>query len=199
MDARRAAPGAGAMVGESKRGKVAAVRSIRRLLGLDEQVRAEVRDAETVRRIADELDALPRERARYVAAFAYVLARLAHADLEISQAELRTMERLVQEAAELPPAHAALVVQIARSQALEFGGTEHYLVTRQFRDLSTREQRLALLECLFGVASADDHITSAESDEITRIASELGLTRQDVLAMRAAYRQHLAVLKELPS
>ena len=40
-------------------------------------------DTETVRAIVRELEALPPERARYVAAFAFILARVAHADLEI--------------------------------------------------------------------------------------------------------------------
>ena len=40
-------------------------------------------DTESIRRIVAELDALPLEQRRFVAGFAYVLARAAHADLEI--------------------------------------------------------------------------------------------------------------------
>ena len=40
-------------------------------------------DIESIRRIAGELDALPADERRYIAGFAYVLARAAHADLEI--------------------------------------------------------------------------------------------------------------------
>jgi hypothetical protein len=43
--------------------------------------RAAAGDTDTVRRIVGELEALPPEDARYVAAFAFILARVAHADL----------------------------------------------------------------------------------------------------------------------
>ncbi|HEX8025512.1 MAG TPA: hypothetical protein VF484_04830, partial [Candidatus Limnocylindrales bacterium] len=47
--------------------------------GVDERA-----DTETVRRIVDEIASLEPERARYLAAFAYILTRAAAADLDIS-------------------------------------------------------------------------------------------------------------------
>ena len=41
-------------------------------------------DTATVRRIVAQLEALPPEKSRFLAGFAYVLSRAAHADLEIS-------------------------------------------------------------------------------------------------------------------
>ena len=46
---------------------------------------------ESVRRIAAELERLPPDRARHLAAFAYVLARVAQADLEVDAAEKAEM------------------------------------------------------------------------------------------------------------
>ena len=77
--------------------------------------RSERQETRTVRRIADQLDRLPPEQAKYLASFAYVLARVAHADLEIDDAELTEMERIVRTLAHLSEAEAALVVQIAKS------------------------------------------------------------------------------------
>src|SRR5436190_17255568 len=94
------------------------------------------RDTDTVRRIARELEAMPVERARFLAAFAYILTRAAAADLSISADESRAIEQLVGEHGALPEPQAILVAQIARNQALLYGGTEDYLVTRQFRELS---------------------------------------------------------------
>ena len=37
-------------------------------------------DTDTVRKIVGQLEAMPRESARFVAAFAYILGRVAHAD-----------------------------------------------------------------------------------------------------------------------
>lgn len=174
------------------------MRSLRRLLGIGSDVAGEVRDTETVRRIAAELDALPVAEARYLAAFAYVLARVARADLEISPEETEQMTRLVREWSTLGEAQALLVVQLAKTQAVALGGTENYLVTRQFKELSDRAQRVDLLRCMFAVAAADRNISSIENAEITAIAIELDFTDAEIASIRAGYREQLAVLKDRP-
>jgi len=174
------------------------MRSLRRLLGLDEERASDARDTATVRRIARQLDALPPDEARFLAAFAYVLARVARADLEISEAESAEMSRVLREHSTLSEAQALLVVQMAKTQAAALGGTENYLVTRQFRELSDRAQRVDLLRCLFAVAAADDSISNVEDGEITAIGLELGFAREEIAAVRAGWRDRLAVLKEAP-
>ena len=169
--------------------------SLLRFLGLTEDRPERSRDTETVRRIAGELARLEPQKAKHLAAFAYVLARLAHADLEIDGAETAEMERIVKGLAHLAEAEAALVVQIAQSQARLLGGTENYIVTRQFRDLSTREERAELLQCLYAVAAADGTISTDESAEIVAIAEELGFTRAEANSLRSAYRDKLAELR----
>jgi uncharacterized tellurite resistance protein B-like protein len=154
-------------------------------------------DTQTVRRIVGQLEALPLDRARFLAAFAYILTRAANADLDISDVESRAIERLVAEHGGLPEAQAILVAQMARSQALLYGGTEDYLVTRQFRDLSTPEDRLALLRCCYLVGAADDTISVAESDTLQEIAKELDVERADVIALRTEFAPKLAAIQAL--
>jgi uncharacterized tellurite resistance protein B-like protein len=105
------------------------------------------------------------------------------------------MERLVAERGSLPAAQAALVVQIARAQTQRHRGTEDFIVTRTFAGIATREQKLALLDCLFAVSSSDRSIRTIEDNEIRRIASELNLEHQDFIRARAAHTHHLEVLK----
>jgi uncharacterized tellurite resistance protein B-like protein len=154
------------------------------------------KDTDTVRKIVNALDTLEPERARYVAAFAYVLSRVARADLNISESETRKMEQLVTGLSGLPEELAILVVQIAKSQATLFGGTENFLVTEEFNKLSTGEQKLSLLNCLFAVAAADESISSVEEREIRLITSELQLTHADFINARLAYLQYLSLLKD---
>ena len=157
------------------------------------------RETETVRRIAARLERLAPERARHLAAFAYVLARVANSDLRITETETDRMLALVREHAGLSEEEAALAVEIAKSQARLLGGTENYVVTREFRDISTREERVRLLECLFAVAAADGKIDSAESTEIAKIAEELGFLREEINALRAPWRDKLSELQGLPT
>jgi len=156
-------------------------------------------DTETVRRIVSQLESLEPQRARHLAAFAYVMGRVAHADLDISEAETWKMEQIVRELGHLPEEQAVLVVQIAKSQNRLFGGTEGYLVTREFRRIATSEQRAELLDCLFAVSAADESISATEENQVRQIASELGFTHEQYLAVRSAYSHKRAVLRRPPS
>jgi len=157
----------------------------------------DARDTETVRRIAGQLEALPVDRARFLAAFAYILTRAAAADLDISHAELRAIERLVAEHGGLPESQAVLVAQIAHHQSLLYSGTEDYLVTRQFRELASMEDRLALLRCCYIVGAADDTISAQESDTLQQIAKELDLDRDAVNTIRNEFAHKLAAIQRM--
>lgn len=150
---------------------------------------------ETVRKIVEALDRLEPSRARYVAAFAYLLSRVAYADQNISPEETHRMERIVMERGSLPEEQAILVVQMAKTQSLLFSGTENFLVGREFGALASREQKLALLHCLYSVCSADKSISTVEDNEINKISRELQLSHPEFIAVRMDYRDHLAVLQ----
>jgi len=152
-------------------------------------------ETDTVRKIVQKLDSLPEDQARYIAAFAYLLSRVARTDLHVSPEETAAMERIVVTQSGLPEELAPLVVQIAKSQNLLFGATEDWLVTREFEHMSTREQKLAALDCLFAVAAADNNITSEEDHVVKQISEELKLYHSDYIAARLRFKEHLAVLK----
>ena len=157
------------------------------LLGRDE--------TETVRKIVRQLDNLEPHRARFIAAFAYILSRVARADMNISDAETEEMEHQVIRLSGLPEEQAVLVVQIAKTQATLFGGTENFLVTQEFKEMANLEQRLALLDCLFAVAAADKLISAIEEREIRLINDELQLTHDQFISARLKFLKFLAVLK----
>jgi uncharacterized tellurite resistance protein B-like protein len=170
---------------------------LKRLLERPDEVTPQS-EVEAVRRIARELEAMEPERARYVAAFAYLLSRVANADLSVSEEETLKMERIVQALGHMPPDQAALVVEIAKGQNRLFGGTENFLVTRELREMATREQCLELLDCLFAVSAADESISGAEETQIRQIASELGFTHAELVQARSAYNDKREILKGLP-
>ena len=58
---------------------------------------ADTNETETVRKIVNQLEALPVDQRRFVAGFAYVLGRAAHADLEFSDVEIAAIEKTVAE------------------------------------------------------------------------------------------------------
>jgi uncharacterized tellurite resistance protein B-like protein len=154
-------------------------------------------ETETVRRIVGQLEALPLDRARWLAAFAYILTRAAAADLDISDVEMGVIERLVIEHGGLSEAQAVLVAEMARHQSLLDAATEDYVVTRQFRELSTPDERIALLRCCYLVGAADDTITGDESDTLQEIAKELDVEPDAVKTIRREFEPKLAAMQRL--
>ena len=155
-----------------------------------------VGDTDSVKVLATQLDALPPARARYVAAFAYVLGRAAHATGSMSDAERAEMTRLAT-AAGLDTAQGPLIVEMAGSLSGEFGATEDFLVAREFKAISTMEERELLLRCCFLVMAADDEIDATESWLANRLAEELDVERPDLNAIRAEFHEQLSGVKEV--
>ena len=168
--------------------------SLLRWLGLEGTGAA--RPVDSVGEIEKVLASLEPARARYLACFAYILIRVARADHHITETEVRLMERIVTERGGLPPEQASLVVRIAASEGLRHGGTEDFIVSREFAGLADRDQKLALLECLFAVSAADESIGTVEDNAIRQIASELRLEHSDFITARSAHVRHLNVLKK---
>jgi hypothetical protein len=63
------------------------------LLGLQRRNTGRPVDAETIRSIARQLDAMDPEEARFLTAFAFILNRVARADSQISDEETHEMEQ----------------------------------------------------------------------------------------------------------
>ncbi len=154
-------------------------------------------DTATVRRIVSQLEAMPPDRARYLAAASYVLARVANSDLVISPEETAFMERTLVEESAIGEAEAVLVVEAAKQQARLFGSTEDYLVTREFRQISGPDQRLRLLRACFLAAAADNSISSAESATLNQIASELDVDAAALSALRSEFGDRLSVVQAM--
>ena len=162
--------------------------AIRAWLGLD---RPETPDIAPLRETLDALDHLDPVRARYLAGFAYLLGRVAHADQHVAPEETEAMEALVMDQGGLSHEQAMLVVQLAKTSNLLFGGTANFLVARDFSASATYEQKLALMRCLFAVSATDASISMAEEGEIHRIARELRIEQADLTALRVAHEKHL--------
>jgi uncharacterized tellurite resistance protein B-like protein len=158
---------------------------------------AAIGETATIRRIVARLEALPPDEARYLAGFAYVMSRAAQADLHISDEETRVMERAVIELGGLDEAQAVLVVQMAKLQARVHGGTEDFLVTREFAKLASEEQKLAVLRCCFLVGAADASISSDEASVVNQIARELDVERSKLNAVREEFVERFALIQQM--
>lgn len=145
--------------------------------------------------IETRLTGLGEARARHLAAFAVVLARSARADLDVSPEETRRMCEIIEKIGGLDEERASLVVELASSGAL--GGADEYLASRQLRQTTEIDERRRIIDALFAVAAADDSISLAEEEEIREVSSELGLSHEDYVDARSAWRDKREVLRGL--
>jgi uncharacterized tellurite resistance protein B-like protein len=158
---------------------------------------ASAADTESVRLIAKQLSGMPPAKARYLAAFAYLLGRAANANLAVSEAELLEMQQLVEEVGGLEGDTAHLVVVLAGAQSGQFGATEDFLVTREFKAISTMEEREKLIRCCFLVMAADDEIDETESWLANRLAEELDIERPDLNHIRDEFHDQLSSVRDI--
>jgi len=68
-------------------------------------------------------------------------------------------------------------------------------VTREFRSISTAEQRRALVRCCFAVAAADGTIGADEASVVNEIARELDLELNEVNALRDEFHEQLSAVQ----
>jgi tellurite resistance protein len=151
----------------------------------------------TVRRIVARLERMPAEQARLVASAAYTLARAAHADLQISDDETAVMERELQAHGAIDEPTAVLVTEMAKLQARTVGGTEDYVVTREFAALASEQQRIDVLRACFAVGAASGTISAEESAAVNQIANELALDSDVVNSIRAEFHERLSAVQEV--
>lgn len=169
-----------------------------KFLGLDRRMAGRDDEPDSLVALGERLDALPPADARLASACAYLLARVAGADLRTEAVERETIRDRLVDFAGLEPEHAALVAEAAIEAAGRFGSTDDHLVARAFRDMADQAERLRLMRCLYAVAAADETISAIEDNEIFEIAAEIGLGRSDVVALRAEWKDRLGSMKALP-
>ena len=173
--------------------------SLLRFLGIGEASQGRESEPASLAQIGAQLDSLPPEEARFVAAFSYLLARVAAADLRTDDVERDSIAQRLETFAEIDPDRARLLAEAAIEAAAADHASDDHLVARAFRDMTEQPERIRLIRCLYAVASSDENISAVEDNEIFEIAVAIGIRREDVISLRMEFKEHLGALKALPS
>src|SRR5262249_43916110 len=139
--------------------------------------------------IHERLAGLSLERAKFVAAFAGLLTRVAFADLEISHAERATLHALLADKAGLTPDEASAVGAIVTHQATALAGIDYAALTRVFNDIADAQAKEQLIDCLYAIATAQSTVSIAEDDQIRAVANALLLSHEQFIAIRHRYKE----------
>jgi uncharacterized tellurite resistance protein B-like protein len=169
-----------------------------RFLGLDDTQAGRETEPASLVELARTLEGLPVEQGRFVAAFSYLMARVAGTDLEMAEKERTAIAARLETFAELDGDTASRLADAALASVALHGASDDHLVARAFRDMSEHEERLRLIRCLLAVAAADETITTREDNEIFEVAAEIGVDRRDVVAIRSQWKDYLGSMRALP-
>jgi uncharacterized tellurite resistance protein B-like protein len=172
--------------------------SLLRFLGLGGSDAGRNAEPASLIEIEKSLETLPPEEARLAAAFAYLLARIAGADLQIDEQERASIATRLETFGKMTPDQSRLLADTAVRAAELHGASDDHLVARAFRDMTEHEERLRLLRCLYAVAAADETISTVEDNEIFEVATAIGVSRSDVIAIRSGWKEFLGTMKALP-
>jgi len=154
-------------------------------------------DTATVRRIVSKFEVMSSDQARFLAAAAYILARAANADMNISDEETAAIESELQGHESIDEATAVLVTEMAKLQAKTVGATEDYVVTREFKALSDNDQRIVVLRASFAVVAANGTISAEETAVLNGIAEELDIDDASLNAIRADYHEQFSSVQQV--
>lgn len=173
--------------------------SLLRFLGLGDKSAGRGAEPASLVELGAELESLPPGEARFVAAFAYLLARIAGADLRTDETERVEIARHLEKFGDIPSAQAEVLATSAVRIADAHSPSDDHLVARAFRDMTEAPERLRLLRCLYAVAAADQTVSTQEDNEIFEVATAIGVAREQVVALRSEFKQYLGSMKALPT
>jgi tellurite resistance protein len=86
---------------------------------------------------------------------------------------------------------------MAKLQAKTVGGTEDYVVTREFKALADESQRIVVLRACFAVMAAGGTISAEETATVNEIAEELDIDDATLNAIRADYHEQLSSVQQI--
>jgi len=125
-----------------------------------------------------ELD-LPEDDIRKLCLTGGLLARVAHVDHDIDQAEMDWMTKVLQEKWQINQQAADLIVDIATTDIAD--DVDYYLLSRRFFESTTETERIKFTEALFTIAAQDGQVSHDETEEIRTIAYVLKLTHKQFI------------------
>jgi uncharacterized tellurite resistance protein B-like protein len=111
-----------------------------------------------------------------------LLLEMAHADDVIDDAERARILRAVREDLGVPASDVDEVVRLAEEERRE--SVDLYQFTKLVAEKFSREQRLRLIEVIWGIVYADGKLTAVENQLARRIAELLGFQHPEVQAVR---------------
>ena len=123
-----------------------------------------------------------------------LLGKLAYSDRNISDDELAVAKKVLTAKTSISPELFDKVLQIVKQHTLELVGLEDHLYLKLLNEISSKDEKLEILESLFALAAADSKICSAEERDLSVISKGLRLAHEEYIVIKRRYSDSLASL-----
>jgi uncharacterized tellurite resistance protein B-like protein len=134
---------------------------------------------------------------KWVTAYAGLLGKVAYADMDVSQEEIKRIGKVLTHVLHLSSVDAERILEIMQQHHAELYSIEDYIYVRLINEACGKDEKLALVEAMFTVAAADESVSGAEDAVIRVVSNGLQLSHKDFVQVRARFSAHLDVLKGL--
>ncbi len=145
--------------------------------------------------IRTHLPAADDETVRVVAALSGLLAAVAYADRDYSDAEEAEVRAALGRVHGMTSAGVDAVSAALRRTLVAHVAVEVPRCTRTLRELGDTELRREVLDALVDLAAADGRITTPETNLLRQVTTALGLSQSDYNASQERHKDRLSVLK----
>jgi len=108
-----------------------------------------------------------------------LMARVAYADNQVSEAESQIILGALQKYWGKSQVEAAVIAECSAAEITK--DIDYYRLTREFFDATTEDERVRFLDVLFAVAAGDGQASFAEIEEIRTISQGLLLTHKQFI------------------
>lgn len=131
-----------------------------------------------------------------VGAVAGLLATVAHADRNYSEAEREAVRDALLKVHGLEPGSLQAIEDLLAEHIAELAHESLQAYTRVLYEGLERPARLEVFEVLMDLAAADEVLDMHETNLLRRIATALGLSDKEYVASQERHRVRLSVLRE---
>ena len=130
-----------------------------------------------------------------VTAVAGLCGRIAYADTEITPDEITRISSILKSESKLSARSVDIITTLLVEHRVELLTLEEHFYSRLADESMTGDEKRALLRHLFRIAAVDGTICLQEENLLFTIASQLKLSRQDVIRLKREFKDFLSVLK----
>lgn len=130
-----------------------------------------------------------------VTATAGILGRVAYADTQITDDELKQIKTILQNESRLSSEVVNVVSSLIQDQKIELLTLEEHFYTRLANEVMTKEKKVALLKSMFKIAAADGTICLEEEKIIYITATSLKISKQELIELKRSFKEYLSVFK----